>query len=348
MKELLKELSLAFGPSGCEDRVREMIKSYLLENMPNNSEIFEDKSGGVYLHVKNPDKPRMMICAHMDEVGFMVTHIEENGLLRFGCVGGIDPIVLTSKRVVSESGLKGSIIAKPIHLLSESEKGKRPKVSNMMIDIGADSRDEAKAMTFVGEFFTFDSDYVEYGEGFVKCKALDDRLGCAIMCKVISDIKNKEVNLEYDLYFAFTCREEVGFSGAIGATEIIKPDYAVVIESKAVADVFGVAEQKKVCILGDGAIISFADLGTLYDRDFTRHVMELCEEKEIKYQVHRVISGGNDSRHIQTNAGGCRVALLSAASRYIHSPSDVVHYNDLEAIYKALKEVIANKERDKK
>lgn len=346
MKELLKELSLAFGPSGCEDGVREIIKGYLTENMPKDSRLFEDKSGGVYLHISNPDKPKLMICAHMDEVGFMVTHIEENGLLRFGCVGGIDPIVLTAKRVVSESGHKGSIIAKPVHLLSEGEKDKRPKVENMMIDIGANNREEAKNMTFVGEFFTFDSDYVEYGEGFVKCKALDDRLGCAIMCKVISDIKNGDLNCQYDLYFAFTCREEVGFSGALGATEIIKPDYAVVIESKAVADVFGVSDQKKVCVLGDGAIVSFADLGTIYDRDFTRHVMALCETKEIKYQVHRVISGGNDSRHIQTNAGGCRVALLSAASRYIHSPADVVHYNDLDAIYKALKEVIANRERN--
>jgi len=345
MKELLKELSLAFGPSGCEDGVREIIKSYLMANMPTDSEIFEDKSGGIYLHIKGEGKPKLMVCAHMDEVGFMVTHIEENGLLRFGCVGGIDPIVLTAKRVVFESGHKGSIIAKPVHLLSEGEKDKRPKVENMLIDIGANSRNEAEKLTFVGEFFTFDSDYVEYGEGFVKCKALDDRLGCAIMCKVISDIKNGDLSCEYDLYFAFTCREEVGFSGALGATEMIKPDYAVVIESKAVADVFGVSDQKKVCILGDGAIVSFADLGTIYDRDFTRHVMDLCERNEIKYQVHRVISGGNDSRHIQTDAGGCRVALLSAASRYIHSPADVVHYDDLDAIYKALSQVIANGER---
>lgn len=342
MKELLKELSLAFGPSGCEDEVREIIRKYLEENMPKGSELYTDHNGGIFLHIKNEGKPRLMVSAHMDEVGFMVTHIEENGLLRFGCVGGIDTLVLSAKRVISESGKRGSIITKPIHLLTYEEKDKKPKISDMLIDIGASSREEAKKLTFVGEYFTFDSDYVEYGEGFVKCKALDDRLGCAIMCKTVKDIKEGLVP-EYDIYFAFTCREEVGYSGAFGAAYAIKPDYGIVIESKAVADVHGVSEQKKVCELGDGAVISFADLGTIYDRDFVRHIMELCDKKEIKYQVHRVISGGNDSRNIQGSACGCKMGLLSAASRYIHSPANVVHYDDLDAIYKALKEVITER-----
>lgn len=343
MKELLKELSLAFGPSGCEDPVKEIIEKYVKENMPQNAEVYEDNHGGFFVHVKNEGKPKLMVCAHMDEVGFMVTHIEESGLLRFGCVGGIDPIVLTAKRVVSESGHRGSIIAKPVHLLSKDERDKKPSIDNMLIDIGAVSREDAEKITFVGEYFTFDSDYVDYGNGYVKCKALDDRLGCAIMCQVIKDISRGELESQFDLYFAFTCREEVGFSGAHAAAWGICPDYGIVIESKAVADVAGVSEQKKVCVLGDGAIVSFADLGAIYDRDFINYIMELCDKKEIKYQVHRVVSGGNDARHIQLAGNGCRVALLSAASRYIHSPADVVHYDDLDAIYKALKEVISER-----
>ena len=343
MKELLKELSLAFGPSGIEDPVREIVEKYIKENMPKDAVLSYDNHGGLFLHVKNEGKPKLMVCAHMDEVGFMVTHIEENGLLRFGCVGGIDPIVLTAKRVISESGHRGSIIAKPVHLLSPEERDKKPKVDNMMIDIGAKSREDAEKITFVGEYFTFDSDYVEYGEGYVKCKALDDRLGCAIMCQVIKDIAKGELENQFDLYFAFTCREEVGFSGAHSASWSIRPDYGIVIESKAVSDVAGVSEQKKVCVLGDGAIVSFADLGAIYDRDFIRYIMDLCDKKGIKYQVHRVVSGGNDARHIQLAGNSCRVALLSAASRYIHSPADVVHYDDLDAIYKALKEVISER-----
>ena len=340
MRELLKKLSLAFGPSGCEEYVRDIIASEI-EPYLDGAELIKDHTGNLIYHRPGKGK-RLLLNAHMDEVGFMVTHIEENGLLRFGCVGGIDTLVLSAKRVISESGKRGSIITKPIHLLTYEEKDKKPKIFDMLIDIGASSREEAEKLTFVGEYFTFDSDYVEYGEGFVKCKALDDRLGCAIMCKTVKDIKEGLVP-EYDIYFAFTCREEVGYSGAFGAAYAIKPDYGIVIESKAVADVHGVSEQKKVCELGDGAVISFADLGTIYDRDFVRHIMELCDKKEIKYQVHRVISGGNDSRNIQGSACGCKVGLLSAASRYIHSPANVVHYDDLDAIYKALKEVITER-----
>lgn len=343
MKELLKELSLAFGPSGCEDEVREIIKKYLENNMPSGAELYFDCSGGVFLHLKKEGAKKLMVSAHMDEIGFMVTHIEENGLLRFGNVGGIDSIVLTAKRVVSESGRRGSIITKPVHLLSKDERDKKPKTEDMLIDIGARSRKDAMKYTFVGEYFTFDSDYIEYGDNLVKCKALDDRLGCAIMCKTVKDIKDGLLDPQYDLYFAFTCREEVGYSGAFGAAEAIKPDFGIVIESKAVSDVYGVGEQKKVCELGKGAVISFADLGTIYDRDFVRHVMSLCDKKDIKYQVHRVVSGGNDSSNIQKSACGARVALLSAASRYIHSPADVVHYDDLDAIYSALKEVISER-----
>ncbi|MBO5287320.1 MAG: M20/M25/M40 family metallo-hydrolase [Clostridia bacterium] len=342
MRELLKRLSLAFGPSGCDDRVRDIVKGYIESNMPNGAELFCDINGGVFLHIKNEGAPRLMVSAHMDEVGFMVTSIEENGLLRFGCVGGMDTMVLATKRLVSETGSYGNIIAKPIHLLSPQERGQRPKISDMRIDIGATSREDAMRHTFIGEYFTFDSDYVEYGEGYVKCKALDDRLGCAIMLRAIKAIKDEGIKSKYDLYFAFTTREEIGYSGAFAAAERIKPDYAIVIESKAVADIHGVSEQNKVAILGEGAIISFADRGTLYDHDFTAYVRELCDKKGIKHQTHRIISGGNDSKHIQGSADGCRVALLSAPSRYIHSTADVVHYEDLENIYKALYAVICD------
>lgn len=345
MKELLKELSLAFGPSGCEDEVRDIIENYLKGKLPKNAEMYRDVNGGLTVHIPREGAKKLMINAHMDEVGFMITHIEENGLLRFGCVGGIDSIVLASKLVVSERGVKGNIIAKPIHVLTPEEREKKTKVENMFIDIGATSREDAMKSVFVGEYFTFSGDYVEYGDGYIKCKALDDRLGCAIMCRAIEEIAEKNIETEYDLYFAFTCREEVGYSGAFGASEKIKPDYAVVIESKAVADVLGVGERKKVCILGDGAIVSLADLGTIYDIDFTNHIMELCQKNDIKYQIHRIISGGNDSRNIQTSVCGAKVGLLSAASRYIHSPCDVVHRDDLECIYRALMAIIEDKER---
>lgn len=340
MRELLKKLSLAFGPSGCEDKVREIIENEIKDKLPAGATMQTDITGNLIVHIPNDGKPRLMVNAHMDEVGFMVTGILENGMLKFGCVGGIDPIVLGSKRVISESGIKGSIAVKPVHLLTAEEYKAGPKVKNMSIDIGASTKEETEKITFVGDYFTFDSDYVEYGEGLVKCKALDDRLGCAIMCQVIKDIYEQDIKSDYDLYFAFTCREEVGYSGAFGASMKIMPDFGLVIESKAVGDISGTPDEKKVSILGDGVIISFADRGAIYDRDFVRHIMGLCDKSEIKYQTNKYISGGNDSANIQKNASGAKVSVLSCASRYIHSQSDVIHLDDFENTYKTVLEVI--------
>lgn len=340
MKNLLKKLSLEFGPSGCEDKVREAIKEEIKDYI-GGKENFTDSLGNYIIHIGG-NGPRLMISAHMDEVGFMVKGITEDGLLKFGTVGGIDPICLGAKRVISESGVKGNIVMKPIHLLSASERGQAPKIKNLSIDIGANNKTEAEKLTFVGDYFTFDSDYIEYGEGFIKCKALDDRLGCAIMCQLIKDIYEGKIEPKYDTYFAFTTREEIGFSGAYGASMKIRPEYAIIIESKAVADIHGVDVDSQVSCLGDGVIISFADRGAIYDRGFVDHIKKIADKNEIKNQTNRYISGGNDSMHIQKNAEGAKVSTLSCASRYIHSQSDVIHADDFFATYETVKEVLKN------
>ena len=332
MREILKALSEAFGPSGYEDRARELIKEYISKDAPSQSEIFEDKVGNLYFHMPNEGKPRLMINAHMDEVGFMVRGITDKGYLKIGCVGGMSPLVLGAKTVVSERGIKGVIASKPIHLLSREERKKLPDIDSMVIDIGAKNKEDAEKYASVGDFFVFDSDYREYGEGFIKCKALDDRHGCAIMCKLIDDIKGGAVT-DFDLWLAFTCREEISYSGARGAAERIKPDYALVIESKAVQDIYGVPDADKVCILGDGAIISFMDNATIYDKDMVEHLISICKEKDIKYQPNKYISGGNDASNIQKSIWGVKVGLISAPSRYIHSQANVIKYSDMEAMY---------------
>ena len=340
MKNLLKKLSLEFGPSGCEDRVREAIKEEIKDYIV-GKENFVDALGNYIIHIGGSG-PKLMISAHMDEVGFMVKGITEDGLLKFGTVGGIDPICLGAKRVISEGGVKGNIVMKPIHLLSPSERGQAPKIKNLSIDIGANSKQEAEKLTFVGDYFTFDSDYIEYGEGFIKGKAIDDRLGCAIMCQLIRDIYEGKIEPHYDTYFAFTTREEIGYSGAYGASMKIRPEYAIVIESKAVADIEGVDEDSEVSCLGDGVIISFADRGAIYDHTFVKHIKAIADKNKIKNQINRYISGGNDSMHIQKNAEGAKVSTLSCASRYIHSQSDVIHADDFFATYETVKEVLKN------
>lgn len=336
MREILKKLCLELGPSGYEDRVKAIIKAELEKNKIAGAEIIEDNLGGIYLHIPRANAPRLMLCAHMDEVGFMVTGALDGGALRFERVGGIDPLSLSSKRVISENGIRGVIASKPIHLLDADERKKKPTVDKMYINIGAKSEKEALLVCPIGTYFTFDSDFVEMGEGKIKAKALDDRHGCAEMLSVIKKMHDSGAKSKYDLYFAFTTREEVGYSGANCATEIIRPDYAIVIESKAVLDLPNVSEDKSVASLGDGALISYADLGAIMDRGLTDAIIQVCEQNEIKYQINRAVSGGNDSATIQRGARGARVALVSAPSRYIHSASSVVDFSDLEAIRDAL------------
>lgn len=340
MLDLLKRLSLEFGPTGYEAPVREMIIKEL-SPYSDKFEAYIDKIGAYIVHIPNEDKPKLMISAHMDEVGFMVTEICDNGRLRFGNVGGIDPLVMSSKRVICENGVKGAIISKPIHLQSADERKKVTKASDMYIDIGCDTREEAEKLIQLGDLFTFISDFKEFGDGFIKCKALDDRLGCAIMCQIIKDICENKPSLNYDLYFAFTTREEVGYSGAFLATEQIKPDYAFIIESTAVGDIHGAPSEKLVAKLGEGGAISFADRSTIYDRDFINQIMDMCRQKEIKYQIKQYVSGGNDAGNIQRSANGVKVAVMSAPSRYIHSASNVIHKNDFESIYQTLKCLIS-------
>lgn len=343
MLNLLKKLSLEFGPTGYENPVREMIISEL-QPYSSHFEAYIDKLGAYIVRFKNEGAPKLMISAHMDEVGMMVTDICEDGRLRFGTVGGIVPLVLLSKRVISENGVRGAITSKPIHLQTSKERKEFPLIKDLYIDIGADTKAEAESLCQKGDLFTFISDFVEFGEdnSLIKCKALDDRLGCAIMCQVIKDLCNEGIKPDIDLYFAFTCREEVGYSGAFCASEQIHPDYAFIIESTAVGDAYSSNSESTVASLGEGGAISFADRGTIYDRAFTEKLINICKSNEISYQMKKYVSGGNDSSHIQRSGFGVKVAVMSAPSRYIHSASCVIHKNDFESIYKALMALIVD------
>ena len=156
------------------------------------------------------------------------------------------------------------------------------------------------------------------------------------MCQAIKEICKNDYKLNYDLYFAFTSREEIGYSGAFLATEQIKPEYGFIIESTAVGDIHGAPKEKIVAKLGNGGAISFADLGTIYDEKFINHIMDMCKKNNIKYQIKQYVSGGNDAANIQKSAHGVKVAVMSAPSRYIHSQANVIHKDDLDSIYQTL------------
>lgn len=321
---MLKELCQLNGTSGDEKRIRDYIINKL------NCDYTVDNLGSVITKVG--DKQGVSINAHMDEVGFIVTGITDDGYLRFSTVGGIDPRVCLDRVVVLENGTKGIIGDKAFHLLSSDEKTKCPSFDNLLIDIGATNREEAEAVASLGDYAYFDSDFVEFGDGYIKAKTLDDRIGCMLMLELIKD--------GFEGTYCFNVQEEVGLRGAKCTAESTKPEIAIVLESTTAADLDGVTGADRVCVLGDGPVVSFMDGRTIYDRELYKLAMQTAKENNIPVQTKTAIAGGNDAGAIQTASGGTKVLAISLPTRYIHSGASVVKKSDIDATRKLLKELL--------
>lgn len=323
---LLKELCAVPGPSGYEEAIRACIKE---KARPYADEMRVDALGNLIVFKKGAKATgnRLMLCAHMDEVGLIVHSITEEGYLKFRFLGGVDRRVTLGKPVwIGEKAVRGVIALKAIHLTTAEERGKVPKLEDLYIDIGATSREEAQEMVEVGDFGVFDGECVEFGDRFLKAKAIDDRLGCAVLLKLM------EEELPMDCTFVFTVQEEVGTRGAFGAAFSITPEIAVIFEGTTAADNPTLPEHKQVCWPGKGPVLSLMDGGTIYDKELFALLRQTAQEHEIPWQVKHYLAGGTDSKAIQRTKGGIRVAGISAAVRYLHSPSSVASIDDMEQI----------------
>ena len=334
--ELLKHLSLVFGPTGSEEAVADEIVKQL-ENT--DAQIIRDRMSNVFavLHGKNRPDKTVMLSAHMDEVGFIIKDIDGEGYIRFGCLGGIDPRVLCGRKVTfrgKEGDVSGVIASKAIHHQSAEERKNATKANDMYVDIGATSKEDAESVLARGDSGTFDSEFVIFGENdaYAKCKALDDRLGCVVMIETLRRIKEEGIELPFDLVCAFTVREEIGISGATAAAHRFRPDYAIVLETTAIADLPDVPKNSRVSEVGAGGVVSLMDRSTIYNRDFVDGAMKIAEENGIPAQIKRYVSGGNDAGHIHKTADGTRCLAISAPTRYLHSASCVIALRDFEAI----------------
>ena len=335
--DLIRELSLAFGPSGCEDAVSALIESqikgdcdsYTVDTVGNIIAVIHGR--GIYYDKKNPR--RILLSAHMDEVGFMITAITEEGYLKFSTVGGIDPRVLCGRHVLvgDRHKLHGVIASKAIHLQTPEERTKATPLSKMYIDIGAKDAEDAKKYVSVGDYATFDSDFVTFGKDNtrMKGKALDDRAGCAMLIEIMRNLHDNPCDLPFDVCFAFTTCEEVGISGANVAAFEVAPDTAIILEATAVNDLPG-AGRNFVSKQGEGGTLSLCDRGTIYDMGFINYARQTAEQKELKVQLKQAFTGGTDAAHIQRSLTGIRVLGLSLPTRYIHSASNVALYEDYE------------------
>lgn len=333
--KLLEKLCTVEGISGDEGSVREII---INEIKPFADEIKTDNLGNiiVFKKGKNRAKAKLMLSAHMDEVGFMVTDITSDGYLKFDEVGGLDRRVVLGKTVtVGKNKVNGVIGVKPIHLSKSDERTAVPKYGEMYIDIGATSKDDALSVVNYGDSVNFNSIYENNGYT-IKSKAIDDRFGCLALIELIKS------ELEYDMHFVFAVQEEVGLRGAKVAAYSVDPDFAIVVETTTAADIAGVEETRQVCNLGDGAVISVMDRRTIYDKRMSEMAFECAEETGAKAQYKRAVAGGNDSGVIHQSRGGVKTLAISLPCRYLHSSVTVANVSDCDDIIKIVS-ALANK-----
>ena len=327
MLDTLKTLCYLSGVSGYEDEVRD----YILERvLPYAESVTTDPMGNLIVFKKGAVTPgqKIMVCAHMDEVGLIVTGITDEGYLRFGCVGGIDRRVLIGKRVfVGPNRIAGIIGIKAIHQTSADERGSVPKVEDLYIDIGCSDKAAAEKQVALADYICFDDTVVEFGKGYLKAKAIDDRVGCAAMVRML------ESELPCDTWFVFSVQEEVGARGAGVATNRLAPDISLVLEGTTATDLPGIEDAKRICTAGKGIVIPFMDSGTVYDKAMYAALSGLADEMGIMWQTKTRVAGGTDAYSIQRSRAGVHTAALSCAVRNIHSPACVAKISECEDMY---------------
>ena len=316
---LLEKLCNATGPSGFEGEVREIIKEEIKNYV---DEIKVDLMGNIIAHKKGKGK-KVLIDAHMDEVGFIITGYNEDGTLRFEALGGINGKVILSKVIlIGKNKIPGVIGFKPIHLQSADERKKNVKASQCCIDIGSKSKEETRKLIKLGEFVVFDMKYAEFGHGLIKGKAFDDRIGCAVAIEILKE------NYNCDLYVSFNVQEEVGERGAYVSAFNIQPDIGVALEGTICADMPSIPKHLRATEIGKGPALSIMDRTSIFNNEILEDIVKVAGDKQIPYQLRRAIAGGNDAGAILMSGEGAKVATVSVPCRYIHSSISVASLED--------------------
>lgn len=323
MKEKLAELTKLDGISGDQQKVRE----FIIQNLDKSLQHYTDNIGNLIVKGKSSGASnlKVMLAAHMDEVGFMVNKITDDGKLKFSAVGGIDSRILIGQHVrVGDDKIPGVIGYKSIHLQDKDERESAVELESLYIDIAAKNKENAEEFVNTGDYVAFSSEPVFFGENKIKAKALDDRAGCVVLMELLKEV------WPFELYACFTVQEEVGLRGARVAANRVKPDVGIVLEGTTCADVPQVKKHEMSTVMGEGPTLSFADRTSIADRDLLSHFQKTAEEEGIPYQWKRTTTGGNDAGRIQTSGTGVKTLTVSVPCRYIHSPVSVLDISDLE------------------
>ncbi len=339
---LLKELSEIAGAPGFEKRVRDLVIDLV---KPLVDEVKTDNLGNVIAVKKgkrNPDGKKVMVAAHMDEIGFIVTHIDEQGFLRFHTLGGFDPKTLTAQRVIvhGKKDLVGVMGSKPIHVMSQEERNKLPKTTDFFIDLGM-PKEEVEKFVSIGDPITRDRELIEMGD-CVNCKSIDNRVAVFILIEALKQLENPA----YDVYATFTVQEEVGIRGANVAAHGINPDFGIAIDTTIAFDVPGAQPHEKVTELGNGTAIKIMDAMTICDYRMVEFMKHTADKEAITWQPEILTAGGTDTAGVQRmGKHGAIAGAISIPTRHLHQVIEMAHKKDIAdsiALLKACLEQIDN------
>jgi len=336
---LLSEICETPGTSGFEQKIR----SFIIQQIkPFVDEVKVDAIGNVIAIKKSKNNlsgKKVMIAAHMDEIGFIITHINEEGFLYFHTLGGFDPKTLTAQRVIvhGKKDLMGVMGSKPIHVMSSEEKNKPAKTEEFFIDLGM-SKEEVEKYVYVGAAVTRERSLIEMGD-CINCKSLDNRISVYILIETLKLLKD----FPYDVYGVFSVQEEVGLRGANVAAHQFNPDFAFGLDTTIAYDVPGARAQEKITKLGSGTAIKIMDSSAIADYRMVAYLKKIADENKIKWQPEILTAGGTDTAPLQrTGKNGSIAGAISIPTRHIHQVIEMVHKEDVKESIRLLKAAIEN------
>ena len=324
--DLLKTICTTPGAPGFEQKVRELVLKEVKELA---DEVEIDNMGNVYAIKRGKSDKRVMVGAHMDEIGFIVTHIDDNGFIRFHTLGGFDPKTLTAQRVIvhGKKDVIGVMASKPIHVMTTEERNKIAKIKDYFIDTGL-TGEEVKELVSIGDPITREREFLEMGN-CVNGKSLDNRLAVFILIETLRNLKGKEI--PHDLYGVFTVQEEVGIRGANVSAMRINPDFGFGLDTTIAFDLPGAAEHEKITKLGEGTAIKIMDASTICDYRMVAYMKKTADKHEIKWQPEILTAGGTDTAGIQRmTEGGSIAGAVSIPTRHLHQVIEMANKDDIQ------------------
>lgn len=323
---LLNKICTVPGAPGFEKEIRNLV---LEEIKDLADEVEVDNMGNVYAIKRGKGDKKIMVGAHMDEIGFIVTHIDDNGFIRFHTLGGFDPKTLTAQRVIvhGKKDVIGVMASKPIHVMTAEERTKVAKITDYFIDTGLPV-EEVKELVTVGDSVTREREFIEMGN-CVNGKSLDNRLAVFILIETLKNLKGKEI--PYDLFGVFTVQEEVGIRGANVSALRVNPDFGFGLDTTIAFDLPGAAPHEMITKLGEGTAIKLMDSATICDYRMVKYMKLTADKHNIKWQPEILTAGGTDTAGIQRmTEGGSIAGAVSIPTRHLHQVIEMAHKDDIK------------------